>query len=168
MLLEGELQVDAINSNLTFLRAPSLWNLGVWFQGMHSSVTLMESCNCDTILKCKKWVLWIQNQGYWKIWNLCLHKTVKTCYYWISKDCKVKVSCVKVAWSAMVSCSDLLENDIKCVYWQDNPTCQVSIFSKKPFLSNSILCNPKFPLTYCKVFGTQPNSPYLLFFWKHD
>ena len=23
---------------------------------------------------------------------------------------------VKVAWSAMVSCSDLLENDIKCVY----------------------------------------------------
>ena len=23
---------------------------------------------------------------------------------------------IKVAWSAMVSCSDLLENDIKCVY----------------------------------------------------
>ena len=55
---------------------------------------------------------------------------------------------LKVAWSATVSCSDLLENDIKCVYWQDNPTCQVSIFSKKPFLSNGILCNPKFPLTY--------------------
>ena len=56
---------------------------------------------------------------------------------------------LKVAWSATVTCSDLLENDIKCVYWQDNPTCQVSIFSKKPFLSNGILCNPKFPLTYC-------------------
>ena len=55
----------------------------------------------------------------------------------------------KVAWLATVSCSDLLENDIKCVYWQDNPTCQVSIFSKKPFLSNGILCNPKSPLTYC-------------------
>ena len=23
-------------------------------------------------------------------------------------------------------------------------------------------------LTVCKVFGTQPNSPFLLFFWKHD
>ena len=56
---------------------------------------------------------------------------------------------IKVAWSATVTCSDLLENDIKCVYWQDNPTRQVSFFSKKPFLSNGILCNPKFPLTYC-------------------
>ena len=51
----------------------------------------------------------------------------------------------KVAWSAMVSCSDLLENDIKCVYWQDNPTCQVS----------NVIQNPHW-LTACKVFGTQP------------
>ena len=78
-------------------------------------------------------------------------------------------STIKVACSATVTCSDLLENDIKCVYWQDSPTCQVSIFSKKPFLSNGILCYPKSPLTYCVLgFGTQPNSPYLLFFWKHD
>ena len=69
---------------------------------------------------------------------------------------------LKVAWSAMVSCSDLLENDIKCVYWQDNPTCQVSIFSKVPFMSNGILCNPKSPLTYC-VLGFWHSAKFYIF-----
>ena len=32
--------------------------------------------------------------------------------YFVSSLC----FCFKVAWSATVSCSDLLENDIKCVY----------------------------------------------------
>ena len=68
----------------------------------------------------------------------------------------------KVAWSATMSCSDLLENDIKCVYWQDNPTCQVSIFSKKLFLSNGIFCNPKFPLTYC-VKGFWHSAKFSIF-----
>ena len=35
----------------------------------------------------------------------------KTCYFLVSGAVPLKV-----AWSAMVSCSDLLENDIKCVY----------------------------------------------------
>ena len=61
----------------------------------------------------------------------------------------------KVAWSATVSCSDLLENDTKCVYWQDNPTCQVSIFPKSRFwvMAFYVIQNSHW-LTVCKVFGT--------------
>ena len=42
-------------------------------------------------------------------------------------DKMYRLACTQIAESAKVSCSDLFGNDTKCVDWQDNLTCQVSI-----------------------------------------
>ena len=106
-----------------------------------------------------------QHVGKHGIWNHDLGTMSLELYCWATHASLY----LKVAWSATVSCSDLLENDINCVYWQDNPTYQVSIFSKKPFWAAALfVIKNSHWLTVCKGFGTQPNFPYLLFFWKHD
>ena len=95
-----------------------------------------------------------------KFWDSLFHKLVRKCMGGL----------FKVGWSATVSCSDLLENDTKCVYID-----KVTLHAKFQFFPKSrfwvtafyVIQNSHW-LTVCKVFGTQPNSPFLLFFWKHD
>ena len=125
-------------------------------------------------LVCGQW--WAKVLPAWSVVTKCAYLIphLHICSDWLitkkKKPNLISRALLKVAWSATVSCSDLLENDIKCVYWQDNPTCQVSIFfPKSRFWATAffVIHNPHW-LTVCKVFDTQPNSPYLLFFWKHD